>query len=135
MDLLDHFTGRRLLYNGSMVVVWLAISVEIGRLWPRLTRAMRGAIGTWWALGLALVWARFEAGLPASGHAIWMWPMLVLAFRLGLSTGARGAALAMVALVFAFKAHSGNLPSVAYGSAIGIPVAALLARIDPFQRD
>lgn len=132
---LDHLKAGGLLYNGSITLLWLYVCWELTRRWSRIETTARVAIVAWWVVGLVLVAARFGAGLPASGHAIWMWPLLVLTVRLELPSWSRWAALAVVALVIVFKFRFGNVESLVLGSAIGVPVALLAWRLEPYGSD
>ncbi len=114
-------------YNLSLTFFWAYVTAMLllraQRLGPRV---MAGA-GAVYGVGLALVVARFVIEIPLSGHAVWMYSLVVLAVRLELGPWAVAAALALIVEVIAFKTAWHKLPSVAWGSLVGAPFATFLA--------
>ncbi|MBK7973860.1 MAG: hypothetical protein IPK07_11520 [Deltaproteobacteria bacterium] len=115
------------LYNLSLTIFWAYVSVMFAVRAPRLGPRLVAATGAMYGVGLALVIARFVVEIPASGHAVWMYALVVLAVRLELGPWAVGFALALIVEVIGFKLAWDKLGSVAWGSAIGVPLAAFLA--------
>lgn len=117
------------LYNLSLTFFWAYVSVMLAVRAPRVGARLVAATGAFYGIGLALVVARFVVEIPPSGHAVWMYALLVLAVRLELGRWAVTYALALIGEVVAFKLAWGRFPSVVWGTLIGAPLAAFLALI------
>lgn len=123
------------LYNLSLTCFWAYVSAMFALRAPRLGPRLVAATGAMYGIGLALVVARFVVEIPASGHAVWMYALVVLAVRLELGPWAVGFALALIVEVIGFKLAWSKLASVAWGTAIGAPLAILLALVPSERRD
>lgn len=117
------------LYTLSLTVFWAYVTAMFAVRAPRLGGRLVTAAGAIYGIGLALVVARFVVEIPASGHAVWMYALVVLAVRLELGPWAVGIAVALVVEVIAFKLAWSKLPSLAWGTAIGVPLALFLAMV------
>lgn len=117
------------LYNLSLTFFWAYVSVMFAVRAPRLGARLVAATGAMYGVGLALVVARFVVEIPASGHAVWMYALVVLAVRLELGPWAIGLALALIVEVIGFKLAWSKLASVAWGTLVGAPLALLLALV------
>ncbi len=131
----DPLPGGYWLYNLSLTLFWAYVSVMFAVRAPRLGPRLVAATGATYGIGLALVLARFVVEIPASGHAVWMYALVVLAVRLELGPWAVGFALALIVEVIGFKLAWSKLASVAWGTAIGLPLAVFLAIVPSERRD
>ncbi len=116
-------------YNLSLTCFWAYVSVMLAVRAGRVGGRLIAAAGALYGIGLALVVARFVVEIPPSGHAVWMYALLVLALRLELGRWAVTYAVALIVEVVAFKLAWHKLPSIAWGTLIGVPLAAFLALV------
>lgn len=116
-------------YNLSLTFFWAYVSVMLAVRARHVGGRLIAATGAIYGIGLALVVARFVVEIPPSGHAVWMYALLVLALRLELGRWAVAYAVALILEVMAFKLAWHKFPSIAWGTLIGVPLAAFLALV------